>query len=89
MPTCADVETDKVYIVIGQYLCASAAVCGGNLLTAAISMLSIRDQEVPSSNLGAPTNLPIVVAIGQAGKPQKHLAVFGRNFAHHSTPANR
>jgi len=46
MPTCADVDTDKVHIVIGQYLCASAAVCGGNLLTSAISILSIRDQEV-------------------------------------------
>jgi len=44
MPTCADVDADKVHIVIGQYLCASAAVCGGNLLTAAISILSIRDQ---------------------------------------------
>lgn len=45
-PTCADVDTDKVHIVIGRYLCASAAVCGGNLLTAAISILSVRGQEV-------------------------------------------
>jgi hypothetical protein len=46
MPACADVDTDEVHIVFEQYLCASAAVCGSNVLTAAMSILSIRDQEV-------------------------------------------
>ena len=57
MPACAHVVTSGVNIEADQCLYASAATYGGKLLTAAISTRSIRDQEVPSSNPGAPTNL--------------------------------
>jgi len=55
MPAGADVATCAVNVQADQCLCASAAAYGGKLLVAAISMRSIRDQEVPRSNLSAPT----------------------------------
>jgi hypothetical protein len=54
-PRCADVAPRTVNIGDDQYLCATAATCCVNSLITAIQTQSIRDQEVPSSNLGAPT----------------------------------
>ena len=58
MPACVDAATGAVNVQADQCLCASAAAYGGKLLVAAISMRSIRDQDIPSSNLGAPTTYP-------------------------------
>jgi hypothetical protein len=57
-PRCADVPSCAVNIEGDQYLYATAAICCIDLLTTAIQRQSIRDQEVPSSNLGAPTTYP-------------------------------
>ena len=73
MPACADVATCAVNVQADQCLCASAAACGSKLVTTAISARSIRDQDVPSSNLSAPTTYPHCSSASLRDEPTRFL----------------